>query len=49
MGNYLIAIAQVGFPIVAFFFVVLRLDKTIDRNTQALNKLSEHIATCPKK
>lgn len=36
-------ISSVGFPIVAFFYLVTRFEKTLENNTLALEKLKDAV------
>lgn len=49
MDYLLQGVGAVGFPIVAYFLTTLKLNATIDKNTEAINAMAERIATCPKK
>ena len=48
--NFLMqAIGAVGFPIVAFGYVIVRLEKQMGEVKESLNKVAVALATCPAK
>lgn len=41
MADIITAVSQVGFPIVITFYLLIRFEKIIDRNTEALHELKK--------
>jgi hypothetical protein len=41
-------VSNVGFPIAVSIYFILKTEKVINNNTQALNKVYEVIHLCPK-
>jgi len=46
MEEYIGLISNVGFPIAITFYVLFRLEKTINSNTQALHNMMEVMKSC---
>lgn len=49
MDELINLIPTVGFPIVAFFWMAIKMQKSVDRNSEAMEKVAVALATCPRK
>jgi len=49
MMDFITIISNVGFPIAMVIYFVVRFEKVLNNNTQAINHIVEKIEKCPKR